>query len=871
MSETKIKPNQIDGGDVLDTREFVVTEDIFNKYKKDYYEGGEVLDIVEMLSEEDLGGNNIINLNRYNSYIDGWQLTDAHYIFKNGSLVFDNPIKGGCGRAISINDGSLEIDDCNINAPQCESNTDGIIELNNNSNLKIVNCSIEARIGENNKPFIKINNSFIYISNSRLNLGCMDDLQDPNIRFDFINVVGNGGKIEIRNCQALRIANDEANTDDLEFNFIKTDENVVANIELYNNVIWMHGRGWYRNILNINLDNRNCQIANNDLQGNLYCRYESNNTVNGNGYPHTYKQGDEVWNLDLIPGQMEGPKDFEFTDFLGFNFFEAVDIDPNDMSHIYENFKFQWYTIDGQSGFILNPDPDKTYTTSDLISMQSLNDDYGIHPSDDNPQNWHDGDWLGVHLDPNAEKFRFKEQVTVNNGIEFRQAVESGKIEDSEAGVYSFNNNSFSEENGGYRNFFTGSSDPISTKCLVLNGKEYREIKEVDDGVFYPKNSFELQDIFNNNGGGIIDFISFDGRWDENGYLINNNGNSYTFRNLMVNSFWQRFPWFEKSLFEFQNGSPVFMNCVFNVQNVDLDGASEIAPLLKFSTDDGNSHHDSVSFMNCGINVNNLNNTNDINIIELNDIKLSLTNCNFNFDAGNMGSASIIKSNVSNNTNNDRERTKISIEYSALNLYNVNNFGAIIKYTEIDNSTKVYVKFSKVSIGSNDEAYALVLPLNSEVNVDYSALFDITAIESQETFTAWQTNTTYNENDLLEWINPNDSDDKRYVRVLQQFTSGNDMNDIWNEYGNNIEDYYNIRVGGMLYEAFDTNGRITSFNHEGDLRLNSANINGNFQCHDTNNFFIKMQDSNINGGNDTDVLNAISELASRVASLEQRV
>ena len=321
MSETKIKPNQIEGGGALAQNQFFVTEDLWNEHKIEYHGGGEVLKLDELIQyediPEDLNGNKIINLNGYRGVFDGYEINNNNFIIKNGSLVFDNPEEGGCGRAISINNGSLEIDDCDINAPQCDSNTDGIIELNNNSNLKIVNCSIQARIGENNKPFIKTASSFIYISNSWLDLGCMDNLQDPNIRFDFINVTGNGGKIEIRNCQALRMANDAADTDDLEFNFIKTDENKTIHIDLFNNVIWMHGRGWYRNILNINLDNQICQIANNDLQGNLYCRYESSNTVNdrfaeSGGDPVTFEQGDEVWDLGLDPQQADGSKGFEF-------------------------------------------------------------------------------------------------------------------------------------------------------------------------------------------------------------------------------------------------------------------------------------------------------------------------------------------------------------------------------------------------------------------------------------------------------------------------------------------------------------------------------------------------------------------------------
>lgn len=880
MSETKIKPNQIENGGVLEQQEFFITEEFWNEYKISYHSGGEVLDLAQLIEHEDtpedLNGNKIINLNGYRGVFDGYEINNSNFIIKNGSLVFDNPEEGGCGRAISINDGFLEIDNCDIDAPLCSDNTDGIIELNNNSNLKIVNCSIEAKIGENNKPFIKTASSFIYISNSKMSLSCMNDLQDPNIRFDFINVIGNGGGIEIRNCQALRMANDAANTDDLEFNFIKTDENKTVEINLFNNVIQMQGRGWYRNILNINLDNQNCQISNNDLQGNLYCRYESSNTVNdrfaeSGGEPVTFEQGDAVWDLGLDPQQADGSKGFEFDSI--WDFCEAVDVDMNDMSKLYNRYQFTWKDIDGQSGFIFQYDDQQTYTTDDLISISDLENDYSIRVYDDQPENWNDGNWIAVVLNPFAQKFRINETFTIEHNYEFPQQVQDGKAEETGASVNSFNNNSFNSMAGGYNEMFLSNNslaadtlicDGVATRRLVLNHKEYTSIPE--DGVFHPTNNEELWDIFNREWGGVIDFMNFQDGWDYNGYELSNK--NFTFRNLMVNSNWQPFPYFEKPLFKFNDCGITFMNCAFNIQNIDLSNTNDVKSLFEFNNT--NADYRNVTFMNCGINVNNLQNGSGktVNIIKLNDHQLEMENCSFDFQGNNnIGYGNFINSSISNNIN-DAGKTQINMKYSSINMWGFNNDSTCIKYEDdCEFETRMNINYSTL----NSQNMRVIVPNNSEINAKFSDVNAITCIERDPNdFTDWQATTQYNQDDLVVWTNPGNQNDKRYFKVLQQFTTtGDSWGDVMNAMGNdNIGWYYTTEVRGVMYNAFDPNNFIQNFQSNGMFGMDGLNINNNFSCNQTNRFYIKMQDQNINGGNDTDVLSAISELASRLSAIE---
>lgn len=464
--------------------EFVVTEEIFNKYKKAYYAGGDVLDIADMIDGEGLYGYCDINLNSYTAYLDGYTIQDAYYSLANGSIILDNIQEGGCGRAVVLNDAALILKNCYISVPQCEDSNVSIFELDNYSYLACVNnSSIFAHFTER-KSLIKVGtNCSLEIDNISKNLDCKQGLQDSNFGFDFVEVVGDNSDISIKKCQCLRMANDNADTDDgIEYNFIKTAEGKIVTINMFNNVIWMHGRGHSINkkILNVNLDNIDCQISNNDLQGNLYCRYESNNTITAKfeesgGEPVTFNAGDEVYDLYLTTEPMEESRGFDINDML--DFLGAVHVDQNDMQQANKEFKFEWHTIDNQSGFILNYDPEETYTTSDLISLTDLETNYSIHADDENPEDWEDEDWLGVYLKPNGHKFRIENTFILETANTFWQQIQNGNASEIQANIYSFNNNSFNSEEGGYPNFFTNSSNSISTNRLVLNGKEYTEIE----------------------------------------------------------------------------------------------------------------------------------------------------------------------------------------------------------------------------------------------------------------------------------------------------------------------------------------------------------------------------------------------------------
>ena len=470
--------------------EFVVTQEIYDKYKKNCYDNGTILDIADMILGENLYGYCNINLNTYRGYLNEYSITYASYTFTNGDILLDNISQSGCGRAVTMNNSELIFRDCYIYAPQCSDNSKSMFELNN-AHIGFKNSEIFAKFTEN-KSFIKVigNNCLLSIDNTNVELICKEGLQNPDFGFDFIEVVGNDSNITIKNCQKIRLANDETDTNEgIEYNLIKTGDGIVSDISIFNNVIYMHGKGYSINqrILNINLDNQSCQISNNDLHGNLYSRYESNNTINNRfeesgGEPVTFNEGDEVWDLSLIPQQADDSRDFEFNNI--FDFCEAINVNPNDMSKLYNRYRFTWKEINGQSGFIFQYNEQESYTTDDLISITDLEDDYSIRVNDDQPEQWDEYDWIEVILNPYAKKFRIDETFTIDHNYEFMQQVDNGNASEIQAHIDSFNNNSFKSEEGGYPNFFSINSDSIATSRLILNGKEYTEIENEQPNLY---------------------------------------------------------------------------------------------------------------------------------------------------------------------------------------------------------------------------------------------------------------------------------------------------------------------------------------------------------------------------------------------------
>lgn len=384
---------------------------------------------------------------------------------------------------------------------------------------------------------------------------------------------------------------------------------------------------------------------------------------------------------------------------------------------------------------------------------------------------------------------------------------------------------------------------------------------------FYPNNNDELMEWLDENDSGIIDFSKFEDDWDENGYEINNK--DIIIRNLNVNNEHQQFPWFQKPLFKFYNinsfNFPTFLNCVFDIHDIDLDGINNLTALIEGNNVDDGYHK--IYFSNCMINVNNVQNAGEtIKIIQLNDIMLTVDKCDFNFSGDNQMSEGVFISSHTSEGIEDQGKTSITIKYGRIGLGGFNDTSHCIQYDDSSTSgSRVNVQYSELS----SDGETIVVPNNSNIDLNFSRLDKVTISESTEQFTQWQTNTTYNPDDLLVWENPTDSDDRKYFKVINQFTTPNDIYDTDTPLNNDdIEWYYNAEVNGNIYDAFDPNGRIRDFQGFGWYRVNIVDTN-RLTCNETNNFWIKMQDQNINGGNDTDVLQAISELASRVATLEQ--
>lgn len=390
------------------------------------------------------------------------------------------------------------------------------------------------------------------------------------------------------------------------------------------------------------------------------------------------------------------------------------------------------------------------------------------------------------------------------------------------------------------------------------------------DNAFYPSNNDELLDILNNESGGIIDFSKFDGGWDSNGYEINF-AETFIFRNININNEYQEFPWFQKPLFKFYNTNswqfPTLLNCVFDIHDIDLDGINDTTALIECNNTDDGYHQ--VYFSNCLIDVNNIQNASDtIKIIQLNDIQFTAERCDFNFNGDNQISEGVIISSHTSEGLEDQGKTSITIKYGRIGLGGFNDTSHCIQYDDSSASGSVVnVYYSDLS----SEGETIVVPNYSNMNLNFSSVYQVTVSESTEQFTQWQTDTTYYTDDILVWENPTDSNDKRYFKVINDFTTPSDAYDTDTPLNNgDIEWYYNVEVNGSIYNAFDPSLRIRNFNGNGVYRVNSISINnGYFNCYDTNHFYIRMQDQNINGGNDTDVLQAISELASRVSTIEQ--
>lgn len=309
--ETKIKTNQIDydfngGGGSLG--EFVVTEDKYEKYKIDMGADGDALDISRMLEEEELSYATI-NMNQYNGLFDGAHLEGYGIVIKNSSFIlFGSPEYGhACGRALELVESYITFKDIdNIVVENGVSPEWGMIDIHGGA-LTFENCGINAAFSVS-KSFIKCldENTEITVKNCDVNIHENSDEQDdPDTSFNFVQVCSNFCRIKLLNNDSLRIANDNGEADDsqIQNNFIVTDENITARLDIKNNIIKMEGHGFNNNrAININLDNTDCDIINNYLNGSVEIRPESVNTISTRleGGSFTLEGGEKIF-ADINP------------------------------------------------------------------------------------------------------------------------------------------------------------------------------------------------------------------------------------------------------------------------------------------------------------------------------------------------------------------------------------------------------------------------------------------------------------------------------------------------------------------------------------------------------------------------------------------
>ena len=222
--------------------------------------------------------------------------------------------------------------------------------------------------------------------------------------------------------------------------------------------------------------------------------------------------------------------------------------------------------------------------------------------------------------------------------------------------------------------------------------------------------------------------------------------------------------------------------------------------------------------------------------------------------------------------------TESSVEYSFISVSNFKERAFCIEYKD-DRQTYMEINYSNFSAFFN--GVGVQIPNNSNVNVNFSNSGGITCIPTDiSEFQEWTVGTTYHEGDLLVLIDSQDENNNEYFKVkTSEFTPTDD--NFWDAINNDdIEFYYNTQINCMMSnvgDPYNLLGRNRNaigmfetewFSVRNNLNTNSLNTNS-FRCNNTNDFYIRMQYSKLNSGNDTDVLEAIKELADRVEELEQ--
>lgn len=905
MSETKIKKNQINiSGTTLGINEFVVTEDIFNTYKIQGYDDNYYLNLAQLIEDKNLSN---INLNEFNAFLDNYTMTNSYFVIKNGRLLLDNIEEGGCERALALNNTYLHIEDVTIKAPQCEADDTAIIEITNSS-LSFSNCDIQASTNTNNKVFIKLmttdtNHCDVQLLGTSLNYDAFDD--SGNIEFTFIKTTSNNCHVEIKDCNRLRVANDvgEANC-----KFLQTDTDTTVDLNIYNSTIVMEGLN-IGDCLNVNLDNNSINANNNTFIGRLVTRYETaEQTVSEKGFPNTLEEEEQIWDLGVIPERdWKSMEEFYLDDM--WTFFSKANIDPNDMSKAWERFEFSIREISNQRGFILNYDESKTYTTDDFEDLE----EWGC-VFDGNLEDYDIGRGGVIEIHPYEQRYRANEEVTYESGFDFQEKIQEGKISYSAKNIYQFNNNTIRGYVEGHGIFQNASGRVICSSLLTNTGeiefgdlwsKQEGQTLVCRDGKFRPeyisggsndgwqyiRNHDELMDVINNQDHADLDFSQFDySTFDRNGYTLEDK--NYNIRKLNIkNEEWclEDFEFFSKPVFIFKNCNIWFEELSVNIDGADFNNPQNPTPL--FDTINEHQYYN-VDFENCNIHINQCRNISELCILKLDNIRASFKNteCHISGNAENEGTEVFIPNGylvkqIMNVTDQERfnnpNMSEINIKNST---FNIDNFGincACIKY--VNNApTRMNIEFSNLGADIQDDQYkdnALTLALpngnsdrQTEVYGKYSRFDKISMIPADDSFTTWKANTPYDKNNCLEFVNLDESSDKRYVRVIKPFTSGDaSWEDFWDNMNNgNIEWYYRISVNGEAVSGFDPFKKINiekrgTFNFA-HVNLDELNIDNQLEVNNEN-WRLEIRDQNINA---SDALNAIKELARRVKDLEDR-
>lgn len=377
----------------------------------------------------------------------------------------------------------------------------------------------------------------------------------------------------------------------------------------------------------------------------------------------------------------------------------------------------------------------------------------------------------------------------------------------------------------------------VDDGLYIFNGEEWEKFNRYNplyhNGVYFPHTDADLKKVFQTQSKAIIDFSMFDKQWDSNGYNLDEV--EYTFKNIDVYSD-PAFPWFQKTLFSFNNSNVVFENCTLIVENIDCNNRATLYPILKFSTDNYNANYNEFLLDSSNISVRtpiNVNASTKVVAVEVKDCKVLLEKSycyNIQDSDANVQDGILFKINNSNEIN-DPEKTRIMSNYSMLTLANFHNSAHCIQYTNLNSPSRVVLNHSQARSDYNDDLFSetIIMPNQSEIFLYYTNASKVSCVESDEEFTDWEINTQYEEGDLLVWTHPDDENNKRYFRVLQQFTTSDDPYEggFWQALdhvdGNDepdpyIEWYYSTYVSGNCYAAFDNSGKISIFERGGALQ-----------------------------------------------------